>query len=85
MVEGVNAGLDASCAGNTAGDVALALNAKLIKNGIHREGICGYPIGLSYPIHVNASSFYMANGYNCLNTWDDLSFYARPMDGRLEA
>ena len=36
-------------AGNRASDVANALYGTLEKVGIHKEGRCGYPIGLSYP------------------------------------
>ena len=33
LVAGINAGIDAACAGNTISDVGLALNAELIKKG----------------------------------------------------
>ncbi len=49
LASGISAGIDAARRGNTTGDVARALNAELVKSGIHREGRCGYPIGLSYP------------------------------------
>ena len=49
LVEGLEAGLEAARPGNTAGDVARALYGALERAGIHREGRCGYPIGLSYP------------------------------------
>lgn len=49
MIEGVAAGIDAARPGKTAGDVARAFYAVLARNGIEREGRCGYPIGLSYP------------------------------------
>ncbi|MEM1431035.1 MAG: M24 family metallopeptidase [Pseudomonadota bacterium] len=49
LVEGLEAGLDAARAGNTAGDVARALYGALTRAGIERDGRCGYPIGLSYP------------------------------------
>ena len=49
LASGISAGIDAARTGNTTGDVARALNAELVKSGIHREGRCGYPIGLSYP------------------------------------
>jgi len=48
-IEGVNAGIEAARAGNTAGDVARAFYAALDRHGIERTGRCGYPIGLSYP------------------------------------
>lgn len=49
VLEGIDAGINAAVAGNTAGDVASAFYAVLGKHGIEREGRCGYPIGLSYP------------------------------------
>jgi ectoine hydrolase len=49
LVEGLENGLQAARAGNTAGDVARALYAALAKGGIDRSGRCGYSIGLSYP------------------------------------
>ncbi len=47
-IEGINDGINAARAGNTAGDVARAFYASLQKHGIERTGRCGYPIGLSY-------------------------------------
>jgi len=49
QIEGIEAGLDAARAGNRACDIANAFIGVLEKHGIHREGRCGYPIGLSYP------------------------------------
>lgn len=49
VLEGVEAGLDAARAGNSAGDIARAFYAVLGRFGIQREGRCGYCIGLSYP------------------------------------
>ena len=49
LVEGLEAGLEAARAGNRACDIANAFIGVLQKHGIHREGRCGYPIGLSYP------------------------------------
>ena len=49
LVEGIEAGIGAARAGNTAGDVARAFYGVLARRGIEREGRCGYPIGLSYP------------------------------------
>ncbi len=49
LLAGLEAGLDAARAGNTAGDVADALHAELKRAGIERDARCGYPIGLSYP------------------------------------
>lgn len=49
LAEGLEMGLEAARAGNTAGDIARALYAALAKGGIQRTGRCGYPIGLSYP------------------------------------
>ena len=49
LVEGLEAGIDAARAGNTAADVANALGAALTRAGIERGARCGYPIGLSYP------------------------------------
>jgi len=49
LVEGLEAGLDAARAGNTASDVARALAVPLERAGIDRAARAGYPIGLSYP------------------------------------
>ncbi|NKC15996.1 MAG: ectoine hydrolase DoeA [Gammaproteobacteria bacterium] len=49
VMDGVQAGIEAAQPGNVAGDVARAFHGVLAKAGIHREGRCGYPIGLSYP------------------------------------
>lgn len=49
QLEGIAAGLDAARAGNRTCDIANAFIDVLKKHGIHREGRCGYPIGLSYP------------------------------------
>ena len=49
VLEGIDAGIGAAVAGNTAGDVAQAFYNVLGKHGIDRDGRCGYPIGLSYP------------------------------------
>lgn len=49
VLEGIDAGISAAVAGNTAGDVASAFYGVLAKHGVEREGRCGYPIGLSYP------------------------------------
>jgi len=49
LLDALEKGLDAARAGNRACDVANALYGALEKVGIHKEGRCGYPIGLSYP------------------------------------
>lgn len=49
LVEGLEAGLDAARAGNTAADIARALAGPLERAGIDRAARAGYPIGLSYP------------------------------------
>lgn len=49
VLEGIEAGISAARAGNTAGDVARAFYAVLAKHKIARDGRCGYPIGISYP------------------------------------
>lgn len=49
LADGLEAGLEAAKAGNTAADIARALTISLEKAGIERVGRCGYPIGLSYP------------------------------------
>ena len=49
LVEGLEAGLEVARAGNTAGDIARAVAAPLVRAGIERGARCGYPIGLSYP------------------------------------
>ena len=49
LVEGLEAGLEAAQAGNTASDIARALAKPLERAGIERGARCGYPVGLSYP------------------------------------
>lgn len=49
QLEGIAAGLEAARAGNRTCDIANAFIGVLKDHGIHREGRCGYPIGLSYP------------------------------------
>lgn len=49
QLEGIEAGLDAARAGNRCCDIANAFIDVLRRNGITREGRCGYPVGLSYP------------------------------------
>ncbi|UWQ93819.1 M24 family metallopeptidase (plasmid) [Rhodobacteraceae bacterium M382] len=49
QLEGIEAGLNAARAGNRTCDIANAFVGVLKEHGIHREGRCGYPIGLSYP------------------------------------
>ncbi|MBO6754734.1 MAG: M24 family metallopeptidase [Roseibium sp.] len=49
LLEGLEAGLDAGRAGNTASDIFRALVKSLNKAGIGRTARCGYPVGLSYP------------------------------------
>jgi len=49
QLEGIEAGLQAARAGNRTCDIANAFIDVLKDHGIHREGRCGYPIGLSYP------------------------------------
>ena len=49
QLEGIEAGLNAAVAGGRTCDIANAFSDVLKKHGIHREGHCGYPIGLSYP------------------------------------
>ena len=49
VLEGLDAGLDAARAGNRACDVARAFFSTMERAGFHKEGRCGYPIGISYP------------------------------------
>ena len=49
VLEGLDAGLDAARAGNRACDVAREFLATMKSAGFHKEGRCGYPIGISYP------------------------------------
>ena len=49
QLEGIAAGLEAARAGNRTCDIANAFIGALERHGIHREGRCGYPVGLSYP------------------------------------
>jgi ectoine hydrolase len=49
VLEGMDAGLEKACVGNTCEDIALAFYAVLQKYGIVKDNRTGYPIGLSYP------------------------------------
>ena len=49
VLAGLEAGIEAARAGNTAGHIARALDAELAAIGIERKGRCGYSIGMSYP------------------------------------
>ena len=49
ILAGLEAGIDAARAGNTASDIAAALDGELRAAGIERHGRCGYSIGMSYP------------------------------------
>jgi ectoine hydrolase len=65
-LEATEAGLAKARVGNVAGDVATAFYDVLRKHGIHREGRCGYPIGLSYPPDWGERSFSIREG----DTWE---------------
>lgn len=49
VIEGISAGLAVAKPGNTAGDIARALDTTLAKHGFAKESRCGYSIGLAYP------------------------------------
>ncbi len=49
QVEGINAALEAACAGNRTCDIASAFLGVLARYGINREGRMGYAVGCSYP------------------------------------
>ena len=49
VLEGMEAGLEKACVGNTCEDIALAFFKVLKKYGIIKDNRTGYPIGLSYP------------------------------------
>ena len=49
VLNGLDAGLAAARAGNRAKDVATDFYATMEAAGFHKEGRCGYPIGISYP------------------------------------
>lgn len=49
VLEGMDAGLEKACVGNTCEDIALAFYTVLQKYGIVKDNRTGYPIGLSYP------------------------------------
>lgn len=49
LLAGLEAGIDAARAGNTAGDIADALHDELRAAGIERDARCGYSVGISYP------------------------------------
>ena len=49
VLNGLDAGLAAARAGNRAKDVAADFYATMEAAGFHKEGRCGYPIGISYP------------------------------------
>ena len=49
VLNGLDAGLAAARAGNRAKDVATDFYTTMEAAGFHKEGRCGYPIGISYP------------------------------------
>ncbi|MEC8953363.1 MAG: ectoine hydrolase DoeA [Actinomycetota bacterium] len=49
VLNGLDAGLAAAQAGNRAKDVATDFYTTMEAAGFHKEGRCGYPIGISYP------------------------------------
>ena len=49
VLDGLDAGLAAARAGNRAKDVAPDFYSTMEAAGFHKEGRCGYPIGISYP------------------------------------
>ena len=49
LLDGFDSRLDAARAGNRAKDVATNFYATMEAAGFHKEGRCGYPIGISYP------------------------------------
>jgi len=49
VLNGLDAGLAAARAGNRAKAVATDFYATMEAAGFHKEGRCGYPIGISYP------------------------------------
>ena len=49
VLDGLDAGLAAARAGNRAKDVATDFYTTMEAAGFHKEGRCGYPIGISYP------------------------------------
>ncbi|MGM0585821.1 MAG: M24 family metallopeptidase [Pseudomonadota bacterium] len=49
VAEGIEAGLDAGRPGARASDIARGLYSALYRAGLHKEGRCGYAVGMSYP------------------------------------
>ena len=49
VLNGLDAGLAAARAGNRAKDVGTDFYTTMEAAGFHKEGRCGYPIGISYP------------------------------------
>lgn len=49
VLNGLDVGLAAARAGNRAKDVATDFYTTMEAAGFHKEGRCGYPIGISYP------------------------------------
>ena len=49
VLDALDAGLDAARAGNRASDLARRFFSVMEEAGFHKEGRCGYPIGISYP------------------------------------
>ena len=49
VAEGIEEGLEAARPGNRCSDVARALYSALHRAGLHKDGRCGYAVGLSYP------------------------------------
>jgi ectoine hydrolase len=49
VAEGIEAGLDAGRPGARASDIARGLYSALYRAGLHKDGRCGYAVGMSYP------------------------------------
>ena len=49
VLDALDAGLDAARAGNRASALARRFFSVMEEAGFHKEGRCGYPIGISYP------------------------------------
>jgi len=49
VLAALDAGLDSARAGSRACDMARRFYAVMEDAGFHKEGRCGYPIGISYP------------------------------------
>ena len=62
VLEGIDAGLDRAQPGQRCEDISKAFFDTMARHGVHKEGRCGYGIGLSYPPDWGEHTFSLRPG-----------------------